>query len=184
VPSTAHAASSSDPSPSFGVRETLTSMTELRGTVSFARPAGWTQVAGGGRHSYVRFRVVEGACALDVHASMRGKATRLTAGEQVPRGERADLMGSGSRPGGAWGTIGPSLTGGEGLPDITGMYGMAAIRVAAKRYGQLRIFASLRGCDAGTADAAALLDKQGRTLRQLNHALKTAKTSLRIVRVG
>lgn len=43
---------------------------------------------------------------------------------------------------------------------------------------------SARGCDAGSEDAKALLGPKSATVRQVNHILKTAKTSLRVVRVS
>ncbi len=183
VPITAHAASPSPATSSFAVRQTLTSKTELRGKVSFATPEGWEATKGGGRHSYASFRVTEGACTLDVHASMRGKATRRSARQQVPWIDGPDALGHGTRPGGAWGTLGPTLSAGEGEGLATGAYGIAAICVAHRRFGQMRVQAWVRGCDGASADAKKLVAEDGERVRQLNHVLKTAKTSLRVVRV-
>lgn len=180
LPGAAQAASAADPS--FTVRGTLTSKTELRGTVSFSQPSGWKKTAGGNRHLFVMHRIVQGECTLDLSASMRGKATRQSVRAQVSGSAGDAPLGSGTRPGGAWGTDGPTIAGGE--PLLTGIYGIAPIRVAANRYGQLRVMGSVRGCDGDSADAKSLLDPQGTTVGQINRILKTAKTSLRVARVN
>lgn len=169
--------------PSFKVRDRLTSKTELRGAVTFTQPAGWKTTAGGNRHSYVSFRVLWGTCTLDLSASMRGKATSRRLDKPVEGQDTADLLGSGTRSGGVWRTQGPEVSAGEGEGIVPGLYGIASIRVAAKRYGQLRIQGIARGCDTGSADAKALLDPKGTTVGQVNRILKTATTSLRVVRV-
>ncbi len=183
APAVAGAASPAKPSSakqsSFTVRDSLTPSSELRGTVRFTTPAGWKATAGGGRHSYVRFQVRNGACLIEIHVSVRGKATKRSARQQVPGWNGATAFAHGTRRGGAWGTLGPTFSGGEGEPDVNGLYGTAAVRVKGNRYGQIRIFADLRDCAPDTADAQTLLDPTGRTAKQVNHVLAKAKTALR-----
>lgn len=179
VPAVAEAAPKQS---SFTVRSTITQFSELRGEVRFTTPAGWTQTAGGGRHSYVKFRVAEGACAFDVRVSMRGRSTKLPARQQVFWTSATFGRGTGSDR--AWATQGPTLSGGEGLPDVPGASGRAAIEVAPKRFAYLNVFAALRDCDPASADAGQALGVDGRTVKQVNHVLAKAKTSLRVVSTG
>jgi hypothetical protein len=131
----------------------------------------------------VSYRVVAGDCRLDLIASVRSKATRQSMQAQVDGWAGDSPLGSGTRPGGLWGTDGPVLRGGEGEPLTTGLYGIASIRVADRRYAQLTLRGLVRGCESDSADAEALLDPKRATVRGVNHILKTAKTSLRVVRV-
>lgn len=180
LPAAADAATAK--SPSFTVRDRLTTKTELRGTVSFAQPSGWKRTAGGGRHSYATYRIVEGTCRLDLTTSVRGKATSQRLDRIRPKGD--DVLGSGTRAGGTWWTSGPEVSMGEGEGLAPGVYGIASIRVADKRYGQLRVQGFARGCEIGSEDAKVLLDPKGPTVRQVNHILRTAKVSLRVVRTS
>lgn len=179
VPVAADAASSKGPS--FTVRDRLTSETELRGTVGFVQPSGWKLTAGGGRHTYATYRIVEGACALDLTASVRGKATRKRLDRISPTGP--DTLASGTRADGStWWTYGPEVSLGEGQGLAPGLDGITSIRVADKRYGQLRIQGFARGCAIGSEDAKTLLDPKGPTVRRVTGILRTAKTSLRVER--
>lgn len=170
-------------STSFSVRQILTPETELRGSVRFTVPTGWKATSDPTRHSSARFEIPgPDGCRVDATVSLRGKATRSSVRDQV-RGSVGDApLGHGSRPGGAWGTTGPTISGGEGEPDLTGLSGIAPVRVQAKRYGQVRVGAIVRRCDLSTPGIPELLAADGQVVTQVNQILSTARLDVRVVR--
>lgn len=171
-------------STSFSVRQILTPQTELRGSVRFTVPTGWKATTDPTRHSSARFEIPgPDGCRIDVSVDLRGKTTRSSVRNQI-RGSVGDApLGHGTRPGGAWGTTGPTISGGEGAADLTGLYGIAPVRVQAKRYGQVRVGAVVHRCDLSTPGIAELLAADGRFVTQVNRVLATARLDVRVVRV-
>ena len=151
--------------------QTLTATTALKGSVSFQTPEGWHRFNGGD------------GCVMRVSVSVRGVATRQSAAEQVRHAVGDASSGQGARPGGRWGTAGPVLSGGEGEPSGAGLYGIAPIQVQARRFGQVRVQASLQGCAPTTPGGQALLSPTGVFVGQVNHLLAHAKSDLRVSRV-
>lgn len=180
VPAQAAAKSAST---SFSVRQILTAETELRGSVRFTVPAGWKPTNDPTRHSIAHFRIAgPDGCRVEAFVSLRGKATRISVRDQV-RGSVGDApLGHGTRPGGAWGTTGPTISGGEGEPDLAGLYGIAPVRVQPKRYGQVRVGAIVRRCDLSAPGIAELLAADGRFVTEVNRVLATARLDVRVVR--
>jgi hypothetical protein len=163
----------------FLVRSTLTPKTELSGTGSFTTPAGWKATDDAAHHTAAQFAIDgPGDCTLKVSVSMDGKATRTG-----PVGQIGDTtpLGHGTRPGGAWGTDGPTISGGEGEPLLTGFNGLASFKVQAKRYGQFFVQGILHGCAGDSPDAATFLAPHGRVVSQVNHVLATARPDVRII---
>ncbi len=172
-------------SATFQVREGLTATTELRGTVEFTTPPGWAATNRSASHSSATFDVAGPAgCSLAVSVSMRGVATKDSLAAQVRRAVGAAPLGRGTRRAGLWGTAGPLLGGGEGQPPVSGIYGIAPIRVQARRFGQVRILGSLRGCTTSTPGATAFLSRDGPIANAVNKLLVDATPNVRVVVVS
>ncbi|WP_210495211.1 hypothetical protein [Patulibacter sp. SYSU D01012] len=182
VPAGASAATPKTPATTtVKARGGLTSETMLVGTVSFTTPKGWTAKNDAARHTTAAFRVDgPGACQARVWVSVRAVATSRNAEQQVGT---ATPLGHGTRPGGAWGILGPTIAGGEGEPLRTGLLGTAPVRVQANRWGQIRVESDVVGCDRESAEATGMVAKDATLVRQAAHVLAKARTRLRVVRV-
>ncbi|WP_210491584.1 hypothetical protein [Patulibacter sp. SYSU D01012] len=168
----------------FKVRSSLSAKTLVAGTASFTTPRGWQATNRAARHTVAAFRVAgSNGCVARITVSVRGKATGRSIAEQVRIAVGDAPFGRGERRDGAWGTDGPTLAGGEGEPLLTGAYGFAPVRVQTNRYAQIRAFAVVHGCDRDSAEAHALVARNSRLVRQINHLVAKARTTLRVTRL-
>jgi len=149
-------------------RDTLTAHEILRGSVSFRTPAGWHTAPGSGSYT-ARFTVDDPQCTIQISASIRGKATRRPAAAQARAAIGERPAAAGRRAGGVYrvGAPTPSAT--------TWLYGIAVVRVAPRRFGHLRIFASLEDPDCSAA-AQAITAGMTRVLRHAKSQLRVART--------
>jgi hypothetical protein len=143
----------------------LTAHEELRGSMTFVTPNGWREQAASGMFTR-RFTAVEsGACRASVVVQIRGKATRASAKAQVDAAVGAGSLAHGSRPGGYYG-ISPI--------DEDTNYGVAVVRVASRRFGQLRIFTTYSSCDESLIRDGMIRAAVKRVLRDSHSALRVA----------
>jgi hypothetical protein len=153
--------------------DSLTAHETLRGSMRFRTPPAWRVTPKSGVDT-ARFEV-EGArdCAIEVSASIRGKATRRSAIEQARAAVGSHPAAAGRRAGGVYrvGRTEPSATA------TSWLYGIAVVRVARRRFGQLRIFASFSGPDCSTEAAPG-----GDVTTAMTTVLRKARSHLRVVR--
>jgi hypothetical protein len=118
---------------------------EARGTATFHVPTAWTSANRTPRPRTAILAAQPAAgCQVDVRVSVRGTATSMTTGRQVARSLRDQATAGGSRAHGTWG-MGPSGA---------ILYGIGAVHVQARKYLQIRVFATPgAGCDPSVLTA-------------------------------
>jgi len=153
-------------------RAGLTARETLRGDVRFRTPAAWDTDPKSGVYTARFTREAASGCEVRLNASIRGKATTRSPAGQVTDAVGTAPLARGTRSGGRYGlreTAGAD--GGEGV-----LYGIAVIRAAPRRYGQLRVFAAF----AGTGCSAEV--RRGATADEVERVLRTARSWLRVSR--
>jgi hypothetical protein len=152
----------------------LTAGETLRGWWRFTTPAAWRVTPQSGVFT-ARFAVDGGPqCEIEVWGSVRGKASRRTA-SQLARSSIANAIASGRRAGGVY-RVGPVEAPDFDTPE-SWLNGIAVVRVARRRFGQLRLSASFSG-----ADCTAQSSPAGDVTKAMTRILRRARSNLRVVR--
>ena len=146
-------------------RDAFTATQFLRGVMTFSQPAAWTDDPKSGVYTARFVRTTSTACTVRISASIRGKATRATARDQV-----VAAVGSAPSHGTGDGRVGPFAVHAIG-PDT--FYGILVTRVASRRFGHLRIFATHRDCSEQEEHETA--EQVGRVLDGANARLRVSK---------
>ena len=156
-------------------RSGLSAVEILGGSMRFTTPAAWHVTPKSGVYT-ARFTVDGGPqCTIEVNASIRGKGTRQTAIQQA-RHAILNPVVAGRRAGGVY-RVGPTEPPRAGS-SRSWLYGIAVVRVARRRFGQLRIFASFAG-----ADCSAQAAPDGAVTKAMAKVLRRARSHLRVVRL-
>ena len=160
-----------------GVRanDGLTTRDMLRGSMRFTTPAAWQVTPKSGVYT-ARFSVDGGPpCIIEVNASIRGKGTRRTATQQARAAIGSNPVAAGRRAGGVYrvGATAPPRAGST----KSWLSGIAVVRVARRRFGQLRIFASFSGTDCSAQAAPG-----GDVTKAMTRVLRHARSHLRVDR--
>jgi hypothetical protein len=152
---------------SVTARGILTEHETLRGTMTFRTPRAWHTTAASEGYT-ARFTSGDAQCRLAISASIRAKATRRSAAAQARASIGANPAAAGRRAHGVY-RVGTTSAG--------WLHGIAVVRVAPRRFGQLRIEASLKGPDCSAAAAP-----DGALTRAMTSVLHHARTHLRVAR--
>ena len=156
---------------SVRARELLTAHQTLRGEVRFRAPSAWSVDEKSGVYTARFTREAASDCATALSASIRGKATRRTPAAQVTDAIGTEPLAEGARRDGRYGL-------GEITDDAqaVSLYGIAVVRVAERRVGQLRVFARFSG--SGCTPEV----RRGAVAGEVERVLRTAHSRLRVAR--
>ena len=136
-------------------------------------PAAWQVTPKSGVYT-ARFSVDGGPPIIEVNASIRGKGTRRTATQQARAAIGSNPVAAGRRAGGVYrvGATAPPRR-----RTKSWLSGIAVVRVARRRFGQLRIFASFSGTDCSAQAAPG-----GDVTKAMTRVLRHARSHLRVDR--
>ena len=152
----------------------LTAGETLRGSWRFTTPAAWETSPKSGVYT-ARFAVEGGPqCEIEVWGSIRGKASRRSA-SRLARTAIGSAVATGRRAGGVY-RVGPVEAPGFDTPK-SWLRGIAVVRVARRRFGELLLQTSFSGagCTARSAQAGDVTKAMTRVLRRATAHLRVAR---------